>query len=197
MINGNNNCEQKEEYIFIDDAQDLFRLKAATTTSWANKFVEKAAIEDSIFIFYIVENNLNKIGASKGELNTISKIYSLIRIYYKNYYINLIVSREDDQNTILIKVTKFSEINNKIENSLNINFKYNYSIKEKKLYVDNFEKVYELEEKKNRNEANNDEYQLINDTNSPAYLDFKKNVNNFPINSSYNKNYIMTLFQKK
>ena len=60
MINGNNNFEQKDEYIFIDDSQDLFRLQAATTTSWANKFIEKAANKDSILIFYILENNLGE-----------------------------------------------------------------------------------------------------------------------------------------
>ncbi len=173
MINGNNNFEQKDEYIFIDDSQDLFRLQAATTTSWANKFIEKAANKDSILIFYILENNLNKIAVSKGELNKISKIYSLIRIYYNKLYINLIVSREDDQNTILIKVKNFSEISKKIENNLKINFNHNYSIKEKNVFIDNFEKAYELEDKIKNNPLDNDE--LNSDS---SYTFIKKNINN-------------------
>ena len=160
MINGNNNLGQKEEYIFIEDSQDLFGLQAATTTTWANKFIAKAANKDSIFIFYILGNNLNKIAVSKVELNKISKIYSLIRIYYNKLYINLIVSREDDQNTILIKVKNFSEISKIIENNLKINFNHNYSIKEKPLIVENFEKIYELEDKIKNNPLNNDEFQL-------------------------------------
>ena len=173
MINGNNNFEQKDEYIFIDDSEDLFRLQAATTTSWANKFIEKAANKDSILIFYILENNLNKIAVSKGELNKISKIYSLIRIYYNKLYINLIVSREDDQNTILIKVKNFSEISKKIENNLKINFNHNYSIKEKNVCIDNFEKAYELEDKIKNNPLDNDE--LNSDS---SYTFIKKNINN-------------------
>ena len=173
MINGNNNFEQKDEYIFMDDSEDLFRLQAATTTSWANKFIEKAANKDSILIFYILENNLNKIAVSKGELNKISKIYSLIRIYYNKLYINLIVSREDDQNTILIKVKNFSEISKKIENNLKINFNHNYSIKEKNVCIDNFEKAYELEDKIKNNPLDNDE--LNSDS---SYTFIKKNINN-------------------
>ena len=182
MINGNNNFEQKDEYIFIDDSQDLFRLQAATTTSWANKFIEKAANKDSILIFYILENNLNKIAVSKGELNKISKIYSLIRIYYNKLYINLIVSREDDQNTILIKVKNFSEISKKIENNLKINFNHNYSIKEKNVFIDNFEKAYELEDKIKNNPLDNDE--LNSDS---SYTFIKKNINNnFKVNLNIN-----------
>ena len=194
MINGNNNFEQKDEYIFIDDSQDLFRLQAATTTSWANKFIEKAANKDSILIFYILENNLNKIAVSKGELNKISKIYSLIRIYYNKLYINLIVSREDEQNTILIKVKNFSEISKKIENNLKINFNHNYSIKEKNVIVENFEKIYELEDKIKNNPLNNDEFQLIDELNSDSsYTFIKKNINNnFKVNLNINlpKDYI-------
>ena len=174
MQNGYNDLQEKEEYIFLDDCQDLIKLQAATTTSWANKFIDKYTNSGSIFVLYIMENKLNKLPLIKNELKKISKIYSLIRIYFNKLHINIILSREDKQDVILEKIIKFSKIDNIIEKKLNINLNSKYNIKEKDLFVDNFEKVYELIEI----EDNNNNFSDNNNINPQSYIDFKKNVNN-------------------
>ena len=61
-----------EEYLFIDDINDLFTLKQATTTSWGLKFSNNNKVdENSIYIFALVSNDFKKMVFNKNDLKMI------------------------------------------------------------------------------------------------------------------------------
>ena len=48
-----------EKYIFIDNIQDLYQIKASTLTSWEMRFSDKNQVnENSIYIIAEVDKNI-------------------------------------------------------------------------------------------------------------------------------------------
>ena len=86
--NGANNLLKIEEYIFIDNIQDFYQLKANTTTTWASKFScsYKKIDENSVFVFANVSDKINRMVFNKSDLKKISKILFILfnfRLYSK------------------------------------------------------------------------------------------------------------------
>ena len=165
-----------EKYIFIDNIQDLFQIKASTATSWVMRFSEKNQIdENSIYIIVDVDKNIKYLVFSKIDLKAIKKLYKLIRIYFNINYVNLICNNRDNENTILFKVQSSPIIANCVMSILNIN-QYslnNFVINKKGLFIDNnFDEVYDLAIKSFNN--NNNEVPNI-----------KANTYNFGINNNF------------
>ena len=152
-----------ERYIFIDDIQELFQIKGATTTSWLMKFTYKNPIdENSIFIITEVDKTLKTMPFNKFDLKNIRKIYQIIRIYFNNnLYENLICSKRDNKDNILFKISNFPLLVNMVMKNLNINQNSlnNFAIIEKNLIVENFDKVYDLV-LNNLNNNNNNNFAL-------------------------------------
>ena len=153
-----------ERYIFIDDIQELFQIKGATTTSWLMKFTYKNPIdENSIFIITEVDKTLKTMPFNKFDLKNIRKIYQIIRIYFNNnLYENLICSKRDNKNNILFKISNFPLLVNMVMKNLNINQNSlnNFAIIEKNLIVENFDKVYDLVLNNLNNNNNNNNFAL-------------------------------------
>jgi hypothetical protein len=81
MENGELNImdTQKEEYLFLENSQQLFDFYGATCTKWANKFIYKKGFnEGDIIIYSQIEGSLNKNSFSKSDMNKLRKIYSFI-----------------------------------------------------------------------------------------------------------------------
>ena len=205
-----------ERYIFIDDIQELFQIKGATTTSWLMKFTYKNPIdESSIFIITEVDKTLKIMPFNKFDLKNIRKIYQLIRIYFNNnLYENFICKKRDNKDNILFKISNFPLLVNMIMKNLNINQNSlnNFAIIEKNLIVENFDKVYDLVLNKNNValkfkpktqdilSSNDNLTRRLIDYNSNKFKDqyntyicsnnFNNNMNN-PFNNQMNNNQMM------
>ena len=146
-----------EEYLFIDDINDLFILKQATTTSWGLKFSNNNKVdENSIYIFALVSNDFKKMVFNKNDLKMIKKLYELIRIYFSNLYVNLICNQKDTKDKIFSKISATSALNKLITEKLNITQHQlnQFVISDFNVNVDNFDKVYKLEFGNNNNDNN-------------------------------------------
>ena len=215
--NGANNLQKIEEYIFIDNIQDFFQFKAATTTSWAFKFSgsNNKIDENSVFIFANVSDKINRMVFNKSDLKKISKIYQLIRIYSYNsdaIYVNIICNQNYNGLDILKRIAQLTDIEKMILEKLNIkqNQLNKFTIKDFNIEVDNFEKVYQLQlnQKINNNNLskslNPNTYSYKNKTNKTNNIDtnlvLKSNNNSFNntnissqtyIDNSYKSDYMM------
>ena len=146
-----------EEYFFIDNVQDLFSIKQATTTSWGIKFSYKNLLEEnSVYIFALVNDDLKKMIFNKIDLKKIKNIYQLIRIYFGNLYVNLICGQRDTKENILFKISSSPAINKLIMEKLNIiQYPLNkFIISDFNAVLQNFDKVYKLEFNNNINDNN-------------------------------------------
>ena len=212
--NGANNLQKIEEYIFIDNIQDFFQFKAATTTSWAFKFSgsNNKIDENSVFIFANVSDKINRMVFNKSDLKKISKIYQLIRIYSYNsdaIYVNIICNQNYNGLDILKRIAQLPDIEKMILEKLNIkqNQLNKFTIKDFHISVDNFDKVYQLQlnQKINNNNLskslNPNTYSYKNKTNNiDTNLVLKSNNNSFNntnissqtyIDNSYKSDYMM------
>ena len=212
--NGANNLQKIEEYIFIDNIQDFFQFKAATTTSWAFKFSgsNNKIDENSVFIFANVSDKINRMVFNKSDLKKISKIYQLIRIYSYNsdaIYVNIICNQNYNGLDILKRIAQLPDIEKMILEKLNIkqNQLNKFTIKDFHISVDNFDKVYQLQlnQKINNNNLskrlNPSTYSYKNKTNNiDTNLVLKSNNNSFNntnissqtyIDNSYKSDYMM------
>ena len=212
--NGANNLQKIEEYIFIDNIQDFFQFKAATTTSWAFKFSgsNNKIDENSVFIFANVSDKINRMVFNKSDLKKISKIYQLIRIYSYNsdaIYVNIICNQNYNGLDILKRIAQLPDIEKMILEKLDIkqNQLNKFTIKDFHISVDNFDKVYQLQlnQKINNNNLskslNPNTYSYKNKTNNiDTNLVLKSNNNSFNntnissqtyIDNSYKSDYMM------
>ena len=215
--NGANNLQKIEEYIFIDNIQDFFQFKAATTTSWAFKFSgsNNKIDENSVFIFANVSDKINRMVFNKSDLKKISKIYQLIRIYSYNsdaIYVNIICNQNYNGLDILKRIAQLPDIEKMILEKLDIkqNQLNKFTIKDFHISVDNFDKVYQLQlnQKINNNNLskslNPNTYSYKNKTNKTNNIDtnlvLKSNNNSFNntnissqtyIDNSYKSDYMM------
>ena len=212
--NGANNLQKIEEYIFIDNIQDFFQFKAATTTSWAFKFSgsNNKIDENSVFIFANVSDKINRMVFNKSDLKKISKIYQLIRIYSYNsdaIYVNIICNQNYNGLDILKRIAQLPDIEKMILEKLNIkqNQLNKFTINDFHISVDNFDKVYQLQlnQKINNNNLskslNPSTYSYKNKTNNiDTNLVLKSNNNSFNntnissqtyIDNSYKSDYMM------
>ena len=163
-----------DEYIFIENIQDLFALKQATTTSWGIKFSYKnRPNENSVFIFALVNEDLKKMVFNKIDLKRMSNIYKLIRIYFGNLYVNLICNQKSTKESILSKISSSPAISKLLMEKLNIiKFPLNkFIISDFKAILENFDKVYQLEFKNNVNDNGNNSKPNMN----PKTYTHKKN----------------------
>jgi hypothetical protein len=147
-----------EEYLFIDDINDLFTLKQATTTSWGLKFSNNNKVdENSIYIFALVSNDFKKMVFNKNDLKMIKKLCELIRIYFSNLYVNLICNQKDTKDKLFSKISATPALNKLITEKLNITqYQLNqFVISDFNVNVDNFDKVYKLEFGNNNNLKDN------------------------------------------
>ena len=181
--NGANNLPKIEEYIFIDNIQDFFQFKAATTTSWAFKFSgsNNKIDENSVFIFANVSEKINRMIFNKSDLKKISKIYQLIRIYSYNsdaIYVNIICNQNYNGLDILKRIAQLPDIEKMILEKLNIkqNQLNKFTIKDFHISVDNFDKVYQLQ--LNQKINNNNLSKSLN----PSTYSYKNKTNNIDTN---------------
>ena len=205
--NGANNLQKIEEYIFIDNIQDFFQFKAATTTSWAFKFSgsNNKIDENSVFIFANVSDKINRMVFNKSDLKKISKIYQLIRIYSYNsdaIYVNIICNRDYNGLDILKRIAQLPDIEKMILEKLDIkqNQLNKFTIKDFHISVDNFDKVYQLQlnQKINNNNLNKslnpNTYSYKNKTNKTNNIDtnlvLKSNNNSFNNTNISSQTYI-------
>ena len=205
--NGANNLQKIEEYIFIDNIQDFFQFKAATTTSWAFKFSgsNNKIDENSVFIFANVSDKINRMVFNKSDLKKISKIYQLIRIYSYNsdaIYVNIICNRDYNGLDILKRIAQLPDIEKMILEKLDIkqNQLNKFTIKDFHISVDNFDKVYQLQlnQKINNNNLskslNPNTYSYKNKTNKTNNIDtnlvLKNNNNSFNNTNISSQTYI-------
>jgi len=178
--NGANNLLKIEEYIFIDNIQDFYQLKANTTTTWASKFScsYKKIDENSVFVFANVSDKINRMVFNKSDLKKISKIYQLIRIYSYNsdvIYVNIICNQNYNGLDILKRIAQLPDIEKMILEKLNIkqNQLNKFNIKDFHIDIDNFDKVYQLQLKQKFNNNN-----LSKNLNPNQYSYKNKNNNN-------------------
>ena len=205
--NGANNLQKIEEYIFIDNIQDFFQFKAATTTSWAFKFSgsNNKIDENSVFIFANVSDKINRMVFNKSDLKKISKIYQLIRIYSHNsdvIYVNIICNQNYNGLDILKRIAQLPDIEKMILEKLDIkqNQLNKFTIKDFHISVDNFDKVYQLQlnQKINNNNLNKslnpNTYSYKNKTNKTNNIDtnlvLKSNNNSFNNTNISSQTYI-------
>ena len=142
------NDPKLEEYLFIDDIQELFSVKAATTTSWGVKFSYKnKPDENSIYIFALVDKIIKRMVFTKMDLKNIRKMYKIIKIYFGPLSVNLICNQNDNKDNILLKIHNLPDLKLIITNTLNINqYPLNkFVINEWKVYNENFDEIYKLE----------------------------------------------------
>ena len=142
------NAPKLEEYLFIDDIQELFSVKAATTTSWGVKFSYKnKPDENSIYIFALVDKIIKRMVFTKMDLKNIRKMYKIIKIYFGPLSVNLICNQNDNKDNILLKINNLPDLKLIITNTLNINqYPLNkFVINEWKVYNENFDEIYKLE----------------------------------------------------
>jgi len=201
-----------DEYLFIEDIQDLFSIKSATTTSWGVKFSYKnEPDENSIFIFALMNTVIKRLVFNKSDLKNIRKIYKIIKIYNGHLYVNLICNKDDNKDNILGKIIKLPNIKDIILNKLNFN---QYPLN--KLFInkwevieDNFDEIYQLEFRdpnKNDKNDNNDNKDKVNIKQKPKtgittglvlennnkYFNIKSkviyNANNYKDDFNYNAN---------
>ena len=159
MKNGELNImnTQKEEFLFLEDSQNLYHIYEATCTNWAKKLIYKKNNNDGdITIFVSIENNLNKISFKKTDLKNLKKIYSLIKIIFNSNYANIICTKNDDSRTLLYKIGNSPLMMNWILNKLGINpaYKNQLNISEKNISVDDFDKIYKAEFNQNLKDDN-------------------------------------------
>ena len=197
MDNGSENLKNNEvkEYIFINDAQDLFSIKAATATSWAFKFYyENQVDEESVYIFLKLDNKIKRKAFNKSDMKKISKIFKIIRIYFNDLSVNIICKEDNDGISLLKKINQLTDIKNLIQEKLNIcQFNLdNFIINEKEAFIKNVDKIYFLELKENLNNNNNNNNNnnsninsFQNMDNNNAYL-YQKNMNNINDMNSVN-----------
>ena len=205
--NGANNLQKIEEYIFIDNIQDFFQFKAATTTSWAFKFSgsNNKIDENSVFIFANVSDKINRMVFNKSDLKKISKIYQLIRIYSYNsdaIYVNIICNQNYNGLDILKRIAQLPDIEKMILEKLKIkqNQLNKFTINDFHISVDNFDKVYQLQlnQKINNNNLNKslnpNTYSYKNKTNKTNNIDtnlvLKSNNNSFNNTNISSQTYI-------
>ena len=147
-----------EKYIFIDNIQDLYQIKASTLTSWEMRFSDKNQVnENSIYIIAEVDKNIKYMPFTKKDLKPIKKIYKLIRIYFNANYANFICNKNDNKDKIIIKINNSQLITNCVmaELCINQNSFINFVISKKKLFIENFDEVYNLELKPFNNSNEN------------------------------------------
>ena len=140
--------DKKEEYLFLENSQDLYDVYGATCTNWANKFIYKKGINvGNIIVFALIENTLNKITFNNSDLKKIRIIYSIIKIYFGSNFVNIICSRTDNGNSILNKIGNSPIMMNWIFEKFNINpnMKNQLLITEVIAMCDGFDKVYKIE----------------------------------------------------
>ena len=159
MKNGDLNIinTQKEEFLFLEDSQNLYHIYEATCTNWAKKLIYKKNNNDGdITIFVSIENNLNKISFKKTDLKNLKKIYSLIKIIFNSNYANIICTKNDDSRTLLYKIGNSPLMMNWILNKLGINpaYKNQLNISEKNISFDDFDKIYKAEFNQNLKDDN-------------------------------------------
>ena len=159
MKNGELNImnTQKEEFLFLEDSQNLYHIYEATCTNWAKKLIYKKNNNDGdITIFVSIENNLNKISFKKTDLKNLKKIYSLIKIIFNSNYANIICTKNDDSRTLLYKIGNSPLMMNWILNKLGINpaYKNQLNISEKNISFDDFDKIYKAEFNRNLKDDN-------------------------------------------
>ena len=146
-----NYFENNEEYIFIEDINELFRCKNATTTSWAFKFFEKSkADSNSFLIIAMIGTNIHTMAFNKSDLKCFKKLYQLIRIYYGIKYVNLITHKNEEGKNILEKIYNQKNLKLFIMKKLNIDNQFSlnkFDIIE--VIREGFDKVYMLEYKNN------------------------------------------------
>ena len=168
-----------EKYIFIDNIQDLYQIKASTLTSWEMRFSDKNQVnENSIYIIAEVDKNIKYMPFTKKDLKPIKKIYKLIRIYFNANYANFICNKNDNKDKILIKINNSQLITNCVmaELCINQNSFINFVISKKKLLFENFDEVYNLELKP------------FNNSNENQKIKAKIYNNMFPMNMNMNAN---------
>ena len=147
-----------EKYIFIDNIQDLYQIKASTLTSWEMRFSDKNQVnENSIYIIAEVDKNIKYMPFTKKDLKPIKKIYKLIRIYFNANYANFICNKNDNKDKIIIKINNSQLITNCVmaELCINQNSFINFVISKQKLFIENFDEVYNLELKPFNNSNEN------------------------------------------
>ena len=140
--------DNKEEYLFLENSQDLYDIYGFTCTNWANKFIYKRGINNgNIIVFALIENTLNKITFNDSDLKKIRNIYSIIKIYFGSNFVNIICSQSDNGNSILNKIGSFPIMMKWIFVKLNINpnMRNQLFISEMNAICDGFDKVYKIE----------------------------------------------------
>ena len=140
--------DNKEEYLFLENSQDLYDIYGFTCTNWANKFIYKRGInKGNIIVFALIENTLNKITFNDSDLKKIRNIYSIIKIYFGSNFVNIICSQSDNGNSILNKIGRSLIMMNWIFVKLNINpnMKNQLFISEMNAICEGFDKVYKIE----------------------------------------------------
>ena len=138
--------------------QDLYQIKASTLTSWEMRFSDKNQVnENSIYIIAEVDKNIKYMPFTKKDLKPIKKIYKLIRIYFNANYANFICNKNDNKDKIIIKINNSQLITNCVmtELCINQNSFINFVISKQKLFIENFDEVYNLELKPFNNSNEN------------------------------------------
>ena len=193
MQNGENNLTQKTEYLFLENIQDLYNFQGTTCTKWADKFSYKNGANNGNYIILAdFGDKLNKITFTKVDLKKIRNIYSFIRIYFGNYFVNLICNQKDNGKSILNKINNSSIIQNYILQKLNIT---QYSINQFIIndfngVADGFDKVFKLELRQYLNPMTSQNINNLNpssDVNTRCVL----NLNNNNINQNTGPTYII------
>ena len=153
----NNFSSNNNEYILIDDLQDFYYNKVDTTTSWAQKFSNNLnPNKNAISIYALFENEIKKLVFTEKDLEKISNIYNLVRIYFKGNFVNLICKNGNNGNSIWQRIEQLPEIKKMIMEKLNLE-QYNTRkvfIKQIGAIADNINKIYSLEIEQKNNEEN-------------------------------------------
>ena len=156
-MENNNFTSNKNEYILIVDLLDFYQNKADTTTSWAQKFSNNLnANKNSISIYALFKNEIKKFVFTEKDLEKISKIYYLVRIYFKSNFVNLVCENGCNGNSIWQRIEQLPEIKKMIMEKLNLE-QYNMrnvSIKAFGAIADNINYIYNLEIEQKNNEEN-------------------------------------------
>ena len=203
------NDTTNNEYIFIDDIQDLYSIKGATTTSWENNFsYENRPDENSIFILALVNTVIKMMVFTKSDLRNIRKICKIIKIYFGSHSVNIICDKNHTKEQILFKMINLPSIKYIIATKLDI-IKYplnNFVINDFNAYIENFDKVYQLVfQNHNNNNFNNNPNNKGNNNLNPnksyknnistkMHIDNMKDINQHPavlndVGDNINKNF--------
>lgn len=157
MDNNIINSNKENEYILLASLQDLYSKKIDTTTSWAQKFLDnKNEDKNSIIIYAFFENDIKILKFREKDLNNISQIFNLVRIYFGETFVNLICKNEWIGIKIWERIEQLPEIKKMIIEKLNLNLINirNVKIKEIKAVAVNINKIYGLEIEQKNNDDN-------------------------------------------